>query len=225
MQVVESVRWADAVRQRIVRHMGIAKDADEEAKLRVMADEFIACEAAARLNQAALVPPPHTHRHRCFGVLAPNAPLRAAVTAVAVPAQTATTQAEPFSRGLRAAGAAPLGDAAPPVSQPVPEPPKRLAHYLWAVLIARIYEVFPLLCPICGGQMRIIAFITHSADIRQILDHIGGESAPPHIAPARGPLLWDESDAQAGEGSQIRPDWDWAAQPTPDHEVDHCVNW
>jgi hypothetical protein len=44
--------------------------------------------------------------------------------------------------------------------------PKRLAaHYLWAVLIARIYEVFPLLCPICGGQMRIIAFITHSADI------------------------------------------------------------
>ena len=23
--------------------------------------------------------------------------------------------------------------------------------YLWAVLIARIYEVFPLLCPLCGG--------------------------------------------------------------------------
>jgi hypothetical protein len=45
-------------------------------------------------------------------------------------------------------------------------PPKRAAHYLWAVLMARIYEVFPLLCPICGGQMRIIAFITHSADIR-----------------------------------------------------------
>jgi hypothetical protein len=31
------------------------------------------------------------------------------------------------------------------------------------VLIARIYEVFPLVCPICGGQMRIIAFITYSA--------------------------------------------------------------
>jgi hypothetical protein len=49
-------------------------------------------------------------------------------------------------------------------------PPKRPAHYLWAVLIARIYEVFPLLCPICGGQMRIIAFITYSADIHQILN-------------------------------------------------------
>ena len=69
---------------------------------------------------------------------------------------------------------------------PEPVRSKRAAHYLWAVLIARIYEVFPLLCPICGGQMRIIAFITHSADIRQILEHIGTDSEPPHIAPARG---------------------------------------
>ena len=30
---------------------------------------------------AALVPPPRAHRHRYYGVLAPNAPLRAAVTA------------------------------------------------------------------------------------------------------------------------------------------------
>ncbi len=35
-----------------------------------------------------------------------------------------------------------------------PRPP---AHYLWAALIARIYEVFPLICPMCGGQMRLIA--------------------------------------------------------------------
>ena len=37
---------------------------------------------------------------------------------------------------------------------PKPAPPKRPAQYLWAVLIVRIYRVFPLLCPICGGQMR-----------------------------------------------------------------------
>ncbi len=43
---------------------------------------------------AALVPPPRTHRHRYFGVLAPNSPLRAAVTAFATPAQPATGQAE-----------------------------------------------------------------------------------------------------------------------------------
>ena len=39
---------------------------------------------------AALVPPPRTHRHRYFGVLAPNSPLRAAVTALAAPAHPAT---------------------------------------------------------------------------------------------------------------------------------------
>ena len=133
---------------------------------------------------AALVPPPRTHRHRHFGVLAPNSPLRAAVTAMAAPAQAATVQTEVVSAGGGAPGLAPPGDVAAPT--PEPAPPKRSAHYLWAVLIARIYEVFPLLCPLCGGQMRIIAFITHSADIRQILEHIGVESKPPHISPARG---------------------------------------
>ena len=57
------------------------------------------------------------------------------------------------------------------------------------MLIARNNEVFPLLCLLCllcGGHMRIIAFITYSADIRQILEHIGVESEPPHMAPARG---------------------------------------
>ena len=38
-------------------------------------------------------------------------------------------------------------------------PPTRAAHYPWAVLKARIDEVIQLLCPLCGGQMRIIALI------------------------------------------------------------------
>jgi hypothetical protein len=40
----------------------------------------------------ALEPPPRTHRHRYFGVLAPNSPLRARVTAKAVPAQAMPAQ-------------------------------------------------------------------------------------------------------------------------------------
>ena len=55
-------------------------------------------ELIARI--AALVPPPRTHRHRYFGVLAPNSPLRAAVTALATPAQTVAMQAEPASTGV-----------------------------------------------------------------------------------------------------------------------------
>ena len=52
---------------------------------------------------------------------------------------------------------------------------KRPAHYLWVVLIACIYEVFPLLCPMCGGQMRLIAFITQ---IEKILTPSGSTPSP-----------------------------------------------
>ncbi len=184
-------------------------------------------------RMAALVPPPRTHRHRYFGVLAPNSPLRPAVTALAQdavvqPAQPAKppppAQAEPASadtgEGVVALGAA---DPLPTPAQPVQ--PKRPAHYLWAVLIARIYEVFALLCPICGGQMRIIAFITYSADIRHIMEHIGVDAEPPRITPARGPPLWDGCDAPMGEGVEVEPDWDEAAQPAPDFEVDQRISW
>jgi len=179
---------------------------------------------------AALVPPPRTHRHRYFGVLAPNSPLRASVTAMAAPAQQASVQTGQVDTSEGAPGVVPDGNAlggGTQLPQPAqPDPPKRSpAHYLWAVLIARIYEVFPLLCPVCGGQMRLIAFITEGTQIRKILDHIGVESEPPRIAPARGPPLWDDCDVQVGEGVEVEPDWDLVAQPAPDYEVDQRVNW
>ena len=63
-----------------------------------------------------------------------------------------------FARtGVAAPGATPLGNALP--NLPTPFQAKRVAHYLWSGLSARIYEVFPLLCRLCGGQMRIFAFI------------------------------------------------------------------
>ena len=41
------------------------------------------------------------------------------------------------------------------------EPPNRnAARSVWALLRVSIVEVLPLLCPQCGGEMRIIAFIT-----------------------------------------------------------------
>jgi hypothetical protein len=64
------------------------------------------------------------------------------------------------------------------------------------------------------------------ARIRKILDHIGVDLEPPHISPARGPPLWADCDAQMGDGAQIEPaDWDLAAQPAPDFEVDQRINW
>ena len=54
--------------------------------------------------------------------------------------------------------------------------------------------------------------------IRKILEHIGAETELPRITPERGPPLWDEADAQGGEGveaegaqaMELLPNWDEA---------------
>jgi len=57
----------------------------------------------------------------------------------------------------------------------------------WARLIQKIYEVDPLLCPVCRGQMKIIAFIEDYKVVKKILDHLGiyefdKKRAPPKVA-------------------------------------------
>jgi len=66
---------------------------------------------------------------------------------------------------------------------------RQATRYVWPLLLARIYEVLPLLCPKCGGEMRIIAFITEGTVIREILRHLGEPTSPPRLMPARGPPL------------------------------------
>ena len=94
-----------------------------------------------------------------------------------------------------------------PNPQPAAEPiHRRAARYAWAVLLARIYELFPLGCPLCGAAMRIIAFITDIPNGRAILAHLGEPTAPPRIAPARGPPLGEHlrSPRPAGTGVRVR---------------------
>ena len=42
----------------------------------------------------------------------------------------------------------------------------------WAQLIKRIYEVDPLVCPTCGSEMKVIAFITEHDVVEKILRHL-----------------------------------------------------
>ncbi|MFM8805105.1 MAG: hypothetical protein ACKOK8_14555, partial [Planctomycetia bacterium] len=63
----------------------------------------------------------------------------------------------------------------------------------WAKLMARVGEEFPLACPTCGGDIRLIAFITDPGPIRKILTHLGEPLEPPPLSPARGPPTdWGE---------------------------------
>ena len=45
--------------------------------------------------------------------------------------------------------------------------------------MARVGEEFPFVCPGCGGDIRLIAFITEPGPIRKILTHLGEPLEPP----------------------------------------------
>ena len=85
--------------------------------------------------------------------------------------------------------------------------PVATARYPWAALIARLFLTLPLVCPRCGADMRIIAFVTETAPMRRILKHVGEPAEPPRIASARGPPAWDDPPGAAV------PDWNALAQP------------
>jgi len=56
------------------------------------------------------------------------------------------------------------------------------------------------MCPLCGTDMRVIAFVTDAPTIHDILVHLGEPTAPPRVAPARQP-------------ARARPPW---RQPPPE---------
>jgi hypothetical protein len=131
---------------------------------------------------ADLVPPPRKHRHRYHGVFAPNHNLRKAVTAMAI--------GNIGKRGDAATGGQPTEGCCDANQKPRSHDTSRIAR---AKLMARVGEEFPLECPNCGGDIRLIAFITEPGPIRKILTHLGEPLEQPPVSPARGPPTdWGE---------------------------------
>ena len=57
----------------------------------------------------------------------------------------------------------------------------------WAEMICKVYEVDPMLCPHCGGTMKIIAFLTDYAVVDRIINHlkltfVAERPPPPRVA-------------------------------------------
>jgi len=179
----------------------------------------------ARLSR--LLPPPRrplaeasgTRRQRYHGVLAPNATVRARVVAIGREAgddeegQDVEGDPEPLDAppggSIAPAGAGPFAPrgatSASQPAAPAERPRASRSRALWALLLARSYEVLPLLCPGApreawsDGEMRILAFLTDPPTVRTILLHSELPHRPPHLTPARGPpqpeLAFDQSPA------------------------------
>ncbi len=68
-------------------------------------------------------------------------------------------------------------------------PDARALRRSWAQLIKRVYEVDPLVCPKCGGEMRIIAFIIDHDVVDAILKHLAkSEARSPRGPPSAAAL-------------------------------------
>ncbi len=62
---------------------------------------------------------------------------------------------------------------------------KRIPQLMWCECIKKVWEVDPLVCPKCTGEMRIISFIYKKTVIKKILTHLdlyepkSNQRAPP----------------------------------------------
>ena len=158
-----------------------------------------------KAGRERLIPPPRRHRHRYFVLLTPNSPWRKAIVAQAgLPVETGIPKQEPKTPAQK--------EDQDQNDTVIP----RLLTYLWAMLIARIYEVSPLVCPNCGADMRVIAFIEEIEPVRRILTCVGEPTEPTGIHPPRAPPDWAEFDQTITLED--------ASQDTGDWEFDQTVN-
>jgi hypothetical protein len=127
------------------------------------------------------------------------------------------------SRGLRrkqaeAPAAEQSGSSASPAAEPAPAHSR--ASQTWAMLIKRVFEIDPLICPRCSGQMKIVAFLEPPQGdvIEKILRHCG---------------LWSPAAPRAPPAGDLRvhdPDGDWESdsasqEPRELTFVDEATFW
>jgi hypothetical protein len=162
----------------------------------------------------------HTHFHVCLiDGLFESDPLQGVrfIAAPALAAGDAVTALAPEAITTQPSASA--------KSQPADTPHRSPTPYLWAMLLARIYEAFPLSCPQCGSQMRIVAFITEAAPVQRILRQIGEPATPAPIAPVRGPPPWEDEQSGVVFLDEERFRGDPVAQPEPEYDFDQRLSW
>ena len=109
-----------------------------------------------------LMPPPRKNLVHYYGALAPRSPLRAALT------EQAGKEAKRIKDGERT------------------EKLKNKARS-WAVCLARVFEVFPLICPKCRVDLKPVAIIVEDKELVRLLKHFGLPTEFPQFRPAPVP--------------------------------------
>ena len=88
--------------------------------------------------------------------------------------------------------------------------PKRIPQLTWRECIKKIWEVDPLTCPKCAGEMKIISFIYQREVIKKNLIHLNifkekkNQRAPPTVDPEYSePVIVDFDDGWPGHDEAV----------------------
>lgn len=128
-----------------------------------------------------LLPPAHRNLVHYYGALAPRSPLRRALTAKAEEEAGRKRKEEESAEKLRKRGSS------------------------WAACLARVFEVFPLICPNCGIELKPVAAIFDDAELVRLLTHFGLSTDFPVYRPAPALPQYAAKRGPPDEDCQLNP--------------------
>ena len=114
---------------------------------------------------AALIPPPRKHVVRYYGALGPCSPLRGAVNAATKGRATSEELEAGYPVTLLGRAAREAGKAARKAAS--------AALRSWAACVRKVFEVDPVRCVKCGGEMKLVAVVLDDGELDRILAHEG----------------------------------------------------
>ena len=137
-----------------------------------------------------MIPPPRKHVVRYYGALGPRSPLRGAVTEATRGNATLRELEQGYSVTL-------VGKVVQEVRRAI-----KAAGKGWAACLRKIFEVDPVMCVKCGGEMKLVAVILDDGELDRILAHQGWPVEFPKTKGSRAP----PGSAERGEvDSQVDP--------------------
>ena len=138
-----------------------------------------------------LMPAPNKNLIHYYGALAPRSPLRQLLVAKAVKETDRLALREKVNKLKKKAKS-------------------------WAACLARVFEVFPLICPKCKLEMKPVAVILNDKELVRLLTHLGLPAEFPKFKPAPQASLYEHACGPPDEDCQLDPRVDYeAVEPAP----------
>jgi len=136
---------------------------------------------------AELIPPPWINMVRYYGALAPNAKIREQVVMLSGPSEALRQRLQQSAEEMGLDHHEDTLDSKTGSAKEKKDEARKRASKTWAVLMARIFEFLPLICPRCGHEMKMVGFIVESENVRKVLEHLELPTKAPTPYPPRAP--------------------------------------